>query len=397
MAKITIVDSIMGSGKTSWAIRKMNEETDRKFVYITPYLSEVARIKEKCVDRKFFDPKNVGSGKLDSMHNLLSYNKNIASTHALFQSANETTRNLIAMGNYTLILDEVMNVVDFMDMKKGDIVLMKEHDLIRVEEDGLVTWNEDKLDFDTRYNDIKAMCQNKTVYLIGDTVLIWTFPVDIFDSFQEVYVLTYKFKGQLQRYYYDMSGVEFDYKSVYNEDGKYTLGEYREFDDMDRIKSLITLYQGNFNNIGDKPTALSKTFYKSASKEVLKTFQRAIYSYFHNYTRSKSQDNMWTTFKDYKGVLSGKGYTNGFVSVGTRATNEYKDKKFLAFCVNEFHNPIITNFFQRHGVTDLNEDVYALSELIQWIWRSQIRDGKQITCYIPSKRMRDILLNWLNE
>ena len=37
MKKIQICDSIMGSGKTSAAIRMMNEESDRRFIFVTPY------------------------------------------------------------------------------------------------------------------------------------------------------------------------------------------------------------------------------------------------------------------------------------------------------------------------------------------------------------------------
>ena len=36
--KIKVVDSIMGSGKTSWAIDRMNYNDNKKYVYITPYL-----------------------------------------------------------------------------------------------------------------------------------------------------------------------------------------------------------------------------------------------------------------------------------------------------------------------------------------------------------------------
>ena len=34
---MNIVDSIMGTGKTSWAIRYMNQETEKRFIYVTPY------------------------------------------------------------------------------------------------------------------------------------------------------------------------------------------------------------------------------------------------------------------------------------------------------------------------------------------------------------------------
>ncbi len=41
---VTICDSIMGSGKSCSAIRYMNEH-DGNFIYLTPYLDEVDRIK----------------------------------------------------------------------------------------------------------------------------------------------------------------------------------------------------------------------------------------------------------------------------------------------------------------------------------------------------------------
>ena len=54
------------------------------------------------------------------------------------------------------------------------------------------------------------------------------------------------------------------------------------------------------------------------------------------------------------------------------------------------------NYFLAYGV-EVQEDVYALSEMIQWIWRSAIRDGEEIWVYIPSNRMRALLENWLND
>ena len=44
--KINVVDSIMGAGKTSYAIQMMTERTEDKFMYVTPFLDEVSRICE---------------------------------------------------------------------------------------------------------------------------------------------------------------------------------------------------------------------------------------------------------------------------------------------------------------------------------------------------------------
>ena len=43
----------------------------------------------------------------------------------------------------------------------------------------------------------------------------------------------------------------------------------------------------------------------------------------------------------------------------------------------------------------MDEDAYALSEMLQFIWRSAIRDGKEIWVYLPSVRMRSLLEEWI--
>ena len=40
-------------------------------------------------------------------------------------------------------------------------------------------------------------------------------------------------------------------------------------------------------------------------------------------------------------------------------------------------------------------DAYALTELIQWVWRSRVRRGEPITLYLPSPRMRRLFEEWL--
>ena len=53
---IQIIDSIMGSGKTTWAIRFMNEHPQNRYIYITPYLQEAERIAEACPKLHFRQP-----------------------------------------------------------------------------------------------------------------------------------------------------------------------------------------------------------------------------------------------------------------------------------------------------------------------------------------------------
>lgn len=118
---------------------------------------------------------------------------------------------------------------------------------------------------------------------------------------------------------------------------------------------------------------------------------------------------MWTSFKDYQSKLRGKGYSKefkteqlkeidnayGFLACNARATNKYAGCYNLAYCVNIYLHPAISQFFYQKGIK-VDEDLYGLSEMIQWIWRSRIRNGEKINIYVPSIRMRTLLKSWLD-
>lgn len=393
--RIKVVDSIMGSGKTSYFIEKMRDNSDKKYIYITPYLDEIKRVKDEVGGLS--DPKFRGSSKLNDLHKLLSEGKSICSTHALFQKANNVTRQALKANGYTLILDEVMDVVqELTDFTKDDLVALTVRDDLAYIEDDYLIWNPEKLDYNGRYNDIKTMCLNKNLICINDRLMFWNFPIDIFNYFEEVYILTYKFEAQIQKYYYDFHKLEYEMYQMEDWD----MVDYSDVRDNKRIEELsklITIYDGKMNLIGDDKYSLSLNWYRKDDKEqVLQSIlKRHVSNWFTNINRGvPSPKRMWTTFKDYKSVLKGIGYTNRFVSLNARATNNYKEAQVLAYCSNRFIRPTIIQFFDRRDIA-LDQDEYALSEMLQWIWRSRIREGKPIEVYIPSSRMRGLLETFL--
>lgn len=92
--------------------------------------------------------------------------------------------------------------------------------------------------------------------------------------------------------------------------------------------------------------------------------------------------------------MKGKGYTKSFLTFNAKATNAYRNRTHLVYMVNVFMNVNDKKFYQKHGI-EVNEDMFALSIMVQWIWRSAIRDGEEVYLYIPSSRMRNILINWI--
>jgi len=204
------------------------------------------------------------------------------------------------------------------------------------------------------------------------------------------------FEGQLQTYYFDLFNVNYEYKSVIKVDNKYELVDYFK-ENRQRFKELIAIYEGNLNDIGKNYHALSSTSLEGLKNKdnMAKLIQNNIYNWFRNIVKGKANLNMWTTIKAAKSKLKGNGYTKGFIACNCRSTNEFKEKTNLAYVLNRFMNPLEKNFINRFGL-DFDEDLFALSELLQWIFRSAIRDDKPINIYIPSSRMRGLLIKWLD-
>ena len=124
---VRIVDEIMGRGKTSSAIRFINDsDKDEKFLFITPYLKEVERIKTNCPAKRFKEPCFLKGRKLEGIKDLINRGENIVSTHALFQKFDLEVIDLCRAKNYTLIMDEVTDVVEKYEISKTDFEMLKE-------------------------------------------------------------------------------------------------------------------------------------------------------------------------------------------------------------------------------------------------------------------------------
>ncbi len=61
---------------------------------------------------------------------------------------------------------------------------------------------------------------------------------------------------------------------------------------------------------------------------------------------------------------------------------------------NLFPNAYLCSFLANAHVP-LDKNHWALAELIQFIMRSAVRDGKPIDLYLPSERMRRIFVDFL--
>lgn len=410
--KINIVDSIMGSGKTQAAINFMNQaDEDTKFIYVTPFLSEVERVMESCASKNFRQPAkyNNAAPKTLDLKNLLNKGKNIVTTHSLFHYFDDEIIDLCYSQGYILIMDEVTNVVEPWGIGQKDLKILLDN-FVEIREDGILKWREDMSDYnEEKFLKEKKLCELDCLAAYGNNVVMWLFPVKIFKAFRDSYILTYMFSGQMQRYYYDYYGLEYKYLYVTGDSldtyhfTEEPVAHHAKYD----YRKLIHIWEeSKLNMVGDGDFSLSKNWYhRNADNVLIKQLKNNTLNFFNNkkivydattdtWTKSKSINNIWTTFKAYEKNIAGKGYAKGYLPCNARATNEYKDRTAVAYLVNRYFSSSIKIFFEGYGVK-IDEDAYALSEMLQFIWRSAIRDGQHITVYIPSRRMRLLLQQWI--
>lgn len=405
MEKVTVVDSIMGSGKTTWAKKYMKRhQYSKRVIYVSPYLDEIHNNILDCPFLVEPDSKLGKGSKLTHFKELIAKGESIVTTHALFRMFDDEVIDLLQDAGYVLILDEVANVIEKLEkVTKRDIEILLNANVIEVKEDRKVEWLDNGYNgvFESQYVNVKYHAQQGNIYLHRGIMLFWTFPARIFDLFEETYILTYLFDGQIQRYYYDLFKIDYTYKSVEKLGSGYCLVPYNPYTEgRSQFKDLINIYEGklNHNYVLDgkvKGNELSATWLMCASDDAIERLQKNLYTYFRGC--GKSEDNLWTTKKSKKPMLQGKGYTKGFIPWTTRATNDFQNTHNLAFVYNLYMKPFEKQFFEDAGVV-VNQDLLALSNLLQWIWRSAIRKStpESINIYIPSIRMRTLLKQWLN-
>lgn len=432
----------------------MNDHPEQPFLYISPLREMFERLEGKGqyegrgVKTAFKTPdnKNHLGTKLESIKQLLRAGENIMSTHALFMMFDDEAIEILKGRDYHLIIDEAINAATviktakttakseendeddiFRDLdqrvRADDINFLVQHGAAKIDADnyGAIKWVDDyDSGEDHRYADLEKMIKSGAMSQVKDTFLIWHFPTKVLAVFKNITVLTYRFRHSIMRCYLDFNEMNYDLKTVVWADNAPQLTDFME--DVERGRQwakYINIFEDQkLNAIGvrekGKSYPLSYSWYgKPVNKPYLKTLKNNCTNYFRHKMHAPANAVMWTTYKAAKDKVEPPGYTarniimeNGtiakeknFVACTCKATEHYKDKYILAYLIDRHLNPGLERFFEQKGIT-IDKDEWALSELIQWLFRSRIRDGRtedrNVYIYIPSARMRGLLKKWLD-
>jgi hypothetical protein len=419
---IHVIDAPMGTGKTSAMINHMRAAPDNKhFVFVTPFLTESERIVAGCPDKRFVSPSQVGyieadgttstdyRSKLSDFKELVREGRNIATTHALFQRFDAETRDLIELGDYTLVMDEVCELIAPYEVTPYDAGTLSDK-YITTTPDGHALWRDDASEYWGRFCDYRYDCDLGTLWQYHRTSYVQVLLPETFTCFKECYLMTYLFESQIQRCYFDLHQLDYDLLYVEGD----SVDTYRITDQPREYKipgvkdKVHIFYDDKLNAIGDDYHALARGWYERPENEKeVQRIQNNACNFFRHKMKASVSDCLWTCYKEIHPTgedgaqgdsmrVCPKGYKKQYVSCNARATNSYKDRHYLAYLINLFPSPILKNFINTRGV-DFNRDEWALSMMVQWIWRSAIRDGEEIWVYVPSRRMRTLLEQWLDK
>lgn len=395
----------MGTGKSSAAIRYLNEHSDDKFIYITPYLDEATRIKESCPSLHFVEPSNKLK-KYDfkkSLHTsaLIEEGRNISTTHQAFKGYTGDTLENIRSKGYTLIIDENVDVLEKYDIHPGDLQMAIDAGYVS-EQDGEYSIANDAYTGKVLQGMFRFLRSRKLIRVTDSnesSLYYWTLPPELITAFKDVFILTYLFEGQSLHHFLKIYDLPYESIGIERtDDGGYRFGSYPGYipEYVSHLKDMLHIIDyEKINEVGDDYYALSLNWFDRDEDGVYQ-LKRNVSNFFNNINRGVPADKrLWSTYSSKLNVVKGKGYTKSFLTFNTKATNAYRNCSYLVYLVNIFMNVGEKTFYQMHGV-DVDEDAFALSIMVQWIWRSAIRDGSEVYLYIPSKRMRDLLNNWID-
>lgn len=401
---VKVCDAIMGSGKTSASIAYLNEHQDQKFIYITPYLDEAARIKANCPNLHFAEPSN----KLKeyefkkSLHTaaLIREGRNISTTHQAFRGYTPDTLQMIREQGYTLIIDENVEVLEKYDVHPDDIQLAVDAGYIKEENGTYSVANRDYAG--DALHDLFYLMRARELIRIDDkehTFYYWTLTPDLITSFRDVFILTYLFDGQSLHHLLQIYNIPYERIGIeHGEDGSFRFGAYPGYvpEYVHHMQDMLHIIDSpKMNEVGEDYYAMSKSWF-DRDDDGIEQLKKNVHNCYRNiWGDIPANRRLWGTYKGAFSKVQGKGYTKRFVTFNMKATNKYKDCDALVYICNIFMNATEKQFYASHGI-EVDQDAYALSIMVQWLWRSAIREGHAVQLYIPSRRMRTILMNWID-
>jgi len=406
---VTIKDRHCGYGKSTDLIAGLLP--DRSYLIVLPLRSEVARFIQAApidlVEPVTTEEGGVHQRKRDHLRELLTGGHSIVTTHALFTDIAYLAKEGLLLG-YDVMIDEVLSVAHSVTQEvltpsaKANGVtiaswrgLYLDHGFARVDEATGMVHPTDEWERKQHLPELSAnlfhMAKAESLFAIGDNVLVWELPPILLKAVGSLTVYTFLAEGSLMAGFMRRNGIDFihDRDLASEREFRETAKRLIEVRDMPSINSLRFSYSGQ--------QSMPKASHKKVSMALKNTRERLLRGIPKDNIMITSAKDLWSTHQGSPGPIAveSRMYDDThWVPNTTRGTNDYRHCSHLFYLWDQHLNPRIAEFLGVDG--QHNRDMYAVSELIQWVYRSRVRDGLPIVLWMPSGRMRKLLQRWLD-
>ena len=437
--EIEVVDSLMGNGKTHVTLRYIENEAIRnskeRWIYCTEYLDEIDKRTTENAEALHLWRTPAEGDKTDKLIELLKEPnvQLIAITHSLLFLASKNTyiNYLIKSKGYNLFLDETIELISpYNGCKYGDFLTWLAEGKVKVVEPyGRVEWtykDEFSQGYGTTFERLAEDSKTGGVHCslasgrVGTSVSLVKIEDDIvFKQFGRVIVATYQIENTLFDAYLKIKGLN----RVACKDIVCNMSTTK-----DDIKNIVTIIKKHNKKFKDKN--LSSTWWDGKGKEAATSEDfKLVNSTIRNIgdsTGCKGNAHLLGftvpsgkigSSRDAKAIYP-KGYphtvcyvdadefgeefvtsvknkaVSTYIPCNARASNAYSNKTVMVHAYNRYPLLSVSKYLDAHNVV-YSSEVFALNELLQWLWRSAIRNREPIHVAILSERMLKLFENWL--
>lgn len=456
--EVSVVDNIMGSGKTTKLIEQVKIEVaarpDEPVLIVVPYLDEIRRylveinglapgFEDEWVrdqdGKQVFNYDSISrsnpvgfkmpiyndGSKTNNLRELLKDCSNVIATHSLYTQWDESIADLIRNGQYKVIVDEEIECFKSFDFKLGqqEARALIEENYITVDEEHKVHWNQNKDERDgtftgnKSYNKLRKYALDGDLFIYGNLLkdskpfIAWSVPKSFYCCAKSYKIMTYRFQASLLAAYFKHHNIPFDFEpraTTSIKDDKELKRQARELIEVVKTPaSLIgrgTMYchshleQMEKGEMDKKKKALAETLtrtYKVDPSDLLLTHSQQ-FAYYSDKTKTDAEGHYLKNNRKDKKILTPTKYKDCHVAFSCKGTNDFSDRHFVAYLHNVYPNSAIDRYLKDKNIP-FDEEEYALSVMLQFIWRSAIRKGEAIKLMIPSLRMHRLFTEWLGK
>jgi hypothetical protein len=399
MTVITVIDRPCGIGKTTDLINYLKNlkkhNIKEKILIVVPELGEVERfINALGIDyfeTPIVDTKLVKQGfadnKTDVLINILSRGQNAIITHALYERIRQFEHLLT---DYCVIIDEVPAVAKQVRTMFGSGVFKKllyDKKYISIDPNTkLITstghWMVDELEYcegsDIGISKFMKTIQSADVYYIKGNYCVMPLPDAFFTRPKSLTILTFLFTGTQLDYYMRKRGYSYLLQTCMNELAQFKKQMNANLKVFHKTTDISTGYLA-MTSKPDKSRKKVGNFVKNS----IQLLKKNGLGFGPEMILVASSKDAWygkeeNPNSNVSNATSLKRLTRlgkvPYTSMITRGTNKFKDRNVLINMGKVNINNDLAEFLGMN--TKIAKDRHTLSELVQLIYRTGIRDGK---------------------